>query len=150
MFLLHIADAILGVATTVLLNPASITIFPLRLFLRTDILLSPRSVSPASAVCVSVAPSLMSWCFTNSSYTLPFLFLLFCWQKLHWWKLTCKVDSFVCLIQSLISPLPSLHLCPHPLLLSTVFTSTLSTSPWARWLPSLNSPTCHIKWASVP
>lgn len=127
------------------------TIFPLWLFLRRDVRLNPHSVSPPSAACVSVTPSLTSCCFTNSWYTLPFPFLLFCWQKLHWWKLTCKVDSFVCLVQSLISLLSPFCICNVP---PPPATSPRSLPPhfppWARLLPSLNSPTRHMKWDSVP
>lgn len=107
-------------------------IFSLWLRLRTSI---PPSVSPSSTVCASVSPSLGA--FTNSWYTLPFPFLLFRWQKLHWWKLTCKVDSFVCLIQSLIS-LPTLHslVCIYTTSLpSTFFSQSLPPQfPWTRWL----------------
>lgn len=66
-----------------------------------------------------------SQCFTNSWYALPFPFLLFCWQKLHWWKLTCKVDSSDCLIQSLIPPPP-----PPPSPSSCIWNASASpTSP---------------------
>lgn len=150
MLLLHAADAIVRVAAvTVWPNLAFITQydFSFWLFLWTNNLLNPCSVTSASTVCVSLTPSLTSWCFTNSWYTLPFPFLLFCRQKLHWWKLTCKVDSFVCLIQSLMS-LPSLRLrclCPPP----------KSLPPHSPHLPEQDdclvrhSPTFHVEWASV-
>lgn len=71
-----------------------------------------------------VAPTL--WCFTNGCYTLPlFLSNVFFFshpQKLHWRKLTCKVDSSVCLKHlwwlcpvwpPLQTPPPSTRRSPH-------------------------------------
>ncbi len=134
---------------TVWLNPASVIRYNFTPFSEARQPPQPSfSLSCFDILCFCCS-ILTSWCFTNSWYTLPFPFLLFCWQKLHWWKLTCKVDSFVCLIQSLIS-LPSLHLqCPPLPNRSTVSTPTLFTSPSARWLHSLNSPSCHMGFSPI-
>lgn len=52
---------------------------------------------------------------TNCLYALPFLFLLFCQQKLLWQKLTCKVESFVCLIMAIdILPSNASEITPTP------------------------------------
>lgn len=129
--------------------------FPLWLFLRTDIPLPspgypptpPTPPAPASTLCVSLL--LRRWCLSallTAGLLCLFLSYYFCWQKLHWWKLTCKVDSSVCLIQSLIPHPPSpsslsasvLPLTPPSAPFQTP--PTLSTSPEQDDCLVLNSP----------
>lgn len=108
--------------------------------------LPPPATPPSPTLCVSVAPWLMSQCFTNGRSTLHFpspLFLLT--KKLHWWKLTCKVDSSVSQPpkppdstphQYCIGPPP-----PPPLPKHTFYIL------WATWLLSLLSLNSPSSWS---